>query len=114
MVIEDDASDHNMLCDYLLARGFEVIAVLDARTVYERIQITKPHIVFLALMLNDFISGDEIVEKLKSDPEFNVPIVGMSSQVNADAEYCYSLCDYQLAKPITISNINSIISQVFA
>lgn len=114
MVVEDDISDHTMLCDYLASSGYEVVSVRDARNVFERIQVTRPDIVFIALMLNDFISGDELVEKFKADPEFNSPIVGMSSQVNTDSEYFYSLCDFQLAKPLTIANINNIISQIFS
>lgn len=114
MVVEDDTSDHTMLCDYLAAKGHEIISVRDARDVFERVRVTKPDVVFIALMLNDFISGDELVEKLKADPEFNSPIVGMSSQVNTDSEYFYSLCDFQLAKPITIANIDKIVTKVFA
>lgn len=114
MVVEDDPVDHTMLCDYLASQGYEVIAVPDASQTFEKIKHNKPQLVFMALMLNDFIRGEELVEKLKSDPEFNTPIVGMSAQVNTDAVYFYSICDYQLAKPITIGNIEKITSQVFA
>ncbi len=113
MVVEDDPADHSMLRDFLAAKGYDVISVHDASTVYDSIKETQPDLIFAALMLNDFIRGEEVVEKLKAEPEFHTPIVGMSAQVNTDAEYFYSICDYQLAKPITISNISNITSKVF-
>ena len=113
MVVEDNEADHNMLCDFLAAKGYKVIPVQDAHHIFDLIKKEKPQLIFTALMLNDFIRGEELVEKLKADPEFHTPIVGMSAQVNTDAEYFYSICDYQLAKPITISNISNITSKVF-
>jgi CheY-like chemotaxis protein len=114
MVVEDNLADHNMLCDFLSAKGYDVISVPDAHAVFERIRHENPELIFIALMLNDFIRGEEVVERLKADADFHTPIVGMSAQVNTDAEYFYSICDYQLAKPITISNISNITSKVFA
>ena len=114
MVVEDNPVDHSMLRDFLVTQGYEVNSVHDANIVYEQIERQKPEMIFIALMLNDFITGKEIVEKLKIDSEFHTPIVGMSAQVNADADYFYRLCDYQLAKPISISNISKITSKVFA
>jgi two-component system sensor histidine kinase ChiS len=114
MVVEDDPADHDMLRDYLEAQAFEVISVRDARNIFEMVGNEKPELIFMALMLNDFIRGEELVEKLKSEPEFNTPVVGMSAQVNTDAAYFYSICDYQLAKPITIGNIRDITSKVFS
>lgn len=114
MVVEDDPADHNMLRDYLSAKGYQVISVQDANRMFDVLKDKKPHLIFIALMLNDFIRGEELVEKLKAEPDFSTPIVGMSAQVNTDATYFYSICDYQLAKPISISNISNITSTVFS
>jgi DNA-binding response OmpR family regulator len=110
-VIEDDATDLDMLSDFLCAKGYNVLKIKDASLAESLIKDYKPNLIFAALMLNDFIRGDELVEKLKSDANFNVPVVGMSAQVNTDAEYFYSICDYKLTKPLSIAHINQIIAK---
>lgn len=113
MLVEDDEFDHNMLRDYLLAQGFAVISVKDAKNLEEKIAYEQPHAIFTALMLNDFINGSELVEKIRSSKLSDIPIVGMSAQVNDEAGYFYSICDHSLQKPLSISAINKVISNLF-
>jgi len=112
MLVEDDEFDHNMLRDFLLAKGYAVISVRDAKTVEERIAADEPDAIFTALMLNDLINGSELVEKIRGRA-VAVPVVGMSAQVNDEARYFYSICDHSLQKPLSIGAINRVMEQLF-
>lgn len=112
LVIDDDMVTSALLCDFIEELGFEVRAVMDATEVIETIKSWKPNLVTLDLVMPGS-NGDEILSKLKADPETaNVPVIIIS--VIADtAERKGVLVNAQgiLSKPLNLRKLTDILER---
>ncbi|SDY97572.1 DNA-binding response regulator, OmpR family, contains REC and winged-helix (wHTH) domain [Proteiniborus ethanoligenes] len=66
LVIEDEYSINDILTLTLINEGYEVESFFDGKTALERIEVFKPDLVLLDLMLPD-IDGFEICKKISKD-----------------------------------------------
>lgn len=112
LVVDDDMVTSALLCDFIEEVGFEVRAVMDATEAIETIKTWKPNLVTLDLVMPGS-NGDEILSKLKADPETaNVPVIVIS--VIADsAERKGVLVNAQgiLSKPLNLKKLTDILER---
>jgi len=75
MLVEDDASLRAALQFKLQRAGYEVSAVGTGREFLARLQLHKPDLILLDLMMPD-ISGLKVLDYLRSDPVLSsIPVV---------------------------------------
>lgn len=79
LIIEDDIFLNKVLRLKLVQENFEVIQVYDGQEGFKKIGETKPDLILLDLILPK-VSGFEILEKIKHDPETkNIPVIILSN-----------------------------------
>ncbi len=78
--VEDEPSINELIGETLRSKDFEAIGFLEPKSFLKKIQIVKPDLIVLDLML-PYISGFEIIRTLKQKPEYeNIPIIILSAR----------------------------------
>ncbi|MBE9200608.1 MULTISPECIES: response regulator [unclassified Nodularia (in: cyanobacteria)] len=102
LVVEDGLTDMEILSRYLQQAGYYVISATSSEEVQERIDSTKPDLIFLDVILPGK-SGFEICRELKNNPDTSkIPIVFCSTK-NSDVDKMWGNmlgAEAYLAKPI--------------
>lgn len=68
MAVDDESSLLELIKAILGAEGYNVIAVSNGREALEKLKKTKPDLVLLDMMMPG-MSGREVCEKIRADPE---------------------------------------------
>jgi two-component system response regulator len=123
---EDTLDDANLTIRALKKSGFtnrlhhvkdgaEAIDFLYCKGIYAMRNITeKPKLILLDLKMPK-ISGLQVLEKIKSDPDFkSIPVVILtSSKENPDIEKCYALgANSYIVKPVDSDNFFNAIKNI--
>lgn len=78
-IVEDNELNLKLFCDLLRAHGFEVEPVRDGRDALERAQSFAPDLVIMDIQM-PHISGLELIERLKREPELaQVPVLAVTA-----------------------------------
>lgn len=78
-IVEDNELNLKLFCDLLRAHGFEVEPVRDGRDALERAQAFSPDLVIMDIQM-PHISGLELIERLKREPELaQVPVLAVTA-----------------------------------
>ncbi|MGD1902402.1 MAG: response regulator transcription factor [Geitlerinemataceae cyanobacterium] len=80
LVIEDSATQREMIADLLRKNGLTVIEATDGIEALDKIQISPPDLVILDIVMPK-MNGYEVCRRLKADPSMQgVPVVMCSSK----------------------------------
>lgn len=102
-IVEDDQRNLTLFTDLLVYAGYDVVGIKDGTSAISKIQSVDPDLIIMDLLLNDGVSGSELIAILKSDAEFKTPIIGTTSQKNDEADSFYENCEKALPKPVSIN-----------
>lgn len=79
LVVEDNELNLKLFCDLLRAHGFEAEPVRDGREAVERARTFGPELIVMDIQM-PHVSGLELIEQLKGDPELRpVPIMAVTA-----------------------------------
>jgi CheY-like chemotaxis protein len=80
LVVEDDPSVQSMLTMLLEGEGYDVIAARDGLEGLVKMELQHPSLVLLDLMMPN-VSGDRVLEEIRSDPRLKpVPVIVVSGR----------------------------------
>ncbi len=102
LIVEDGLTDMEILSRYLQQAGYSVIGATNSEEVQDRIDTSKPDIIFLDVLLPGK-SGFEICRELKNNPDTNkIPVVFCSTK-NSEVDKIWGNmlgAEAYLSKPI--------------
>lgn len=104
LVVEDNELNLKLFCDLLRAHGYETEPVRDGRDAVERARAFEPDLVITDIQL-PHISGLEIIETLKGDPELSgIPIMAVTAYATrSDEERIRAAgAEAYVSKPISV------------
>lgn len=79
LVVEDNELNLKLFCDLLRAHGYEAEAVRDGREAVERTRAFCPDLIIMDIQM-PHISGLELIEQLKADPELKgIPVMAVTA-----------------------------------
>jgi predicted ATPase/signal transduction histidine kinase/ActR/RegA family two-component response regulator len=120
-IVDDDKDRAETLCDYLEAKGYNVIVAENARAAIELTRLHAPTAILMDLHL-PIVGGLQAIAQLRSEPQFaDLPIIDLTTLVKADGlgarEYSRDRClvvgtDLYLVKPISFQMLAAAIQQV--
>jgi CheY-like chemotaxis protein len=125
LFVEDSADDAMLTTRALRKSGFanklfhvkdgaEAIDFMYCRGKYETRIKENPKLILLDLKMPK-MSGTEVLEKLKSDPDFKcIPVVILtSSKEDPDVQRCYALgANSYITKPVESDNFFNVIKEI--
>ena len=111
LVIDDEASQRDLMIRYLRRQGFAVRTAADGRTGLDLARTMKPRVVLLDVMMPD-MDGWSVLKALKSEPATaEIPVVMVSFV--ADATLGASLgATESLSKPVDWTKLTSILDKL--
>jgi two-component system cell cycle response regulator DivK len=104
LVVEDNDLNRKLFCDVLKAGGFAVEPLADGRDVLVRAKEFVPNLIIMDIQLPN-ISGLELIEALKGDPELRpIPVLAVTAYAGkGDEERIREAgAEGYLAKPVSI------------
>ncbi len=105
LVVEDNDLNRKLFCDVLKAGGFAVEPLGDGRDVLVRAREFVPNLIIMDIQLPN-ISGLELIEALKGDPELRpIPVLAVTAYAGkGDEERIREAgAEGYLAKPVSIT-----------
>lgn len=107
LVVEDVASERQLISDYLCSEGYQVVAVANAQEALQQIRNDKPDVVLTDLVMEG-MSGLELCRQIKKNPETQkLPVVACTSK-NQELDKLWGMkqgIDLYLTKPFTREDI---------
>ncbi|MGY2716252.1 two-component system, chemotaxis family, response regulator PixH [Thermostichus sp. MS-CIW-19] len=107
LVVEDVASERQLISDYLRSEGYQVVAVANAQEALQQIRDDKPDVVLTDLVMEG-MSGLELCRQIKKNPETQkLPVVACTSK-NQELDKLWGMkqgIDLYLTKPFTREDI---------
>ena len=105
LVVEDNDLNRKLFCDLLKANGFAVEPIADGRDVLVRAREFVPNLIIMDIQLPN-ISGLELIEALKGDPELRlIPVLAVTAYAGKGDEdrIREAGAEGYLAKPVSIT-----------
>jgi CheY-like chemotaxis protein len=102
LVVEDNQPNRELLCDWLEAEGFEVLAAVDLEQSFAAFRVQPPHAVLLDVQLG-VEDGLSIAKWIRQDPKlFRIPVIAVTAHAMvADHERVLRAgCNICISKPI--------------
>lgn len=85
LIIEDDPA-HSDMYKIAFSREFEVSTAFDGEAGWTKAKIEKPRVILLDVLMPK-MSGMQVLERLKADPETQaIPVVVMTNLTETDVE----------------------------
>ncbi len=107
LVVEDVASERQLISDFLSAEGYQVVPVANAQEALQQIRSDKPDVVLTDLVMEG-MSGLELCRLIKKNPETEkLPVVACTSK-NQELDKLWGMkqgVDVYLTKPFTREEI---------
>ena len=101
MVVEDTASERELICNYLREGGFQVVSAVDAQEGLQKFEQSKPQVVVTDLVMPG-MSGLEMCRAIKKS-EQKVPVIACTSK-NSDLDRMWGMkqgINVYLTKPFS-------------
>ncbi len=114
LVVEDNDLNRKLFCDVLKAGGFAVEPLGDGRDVLARARDFVPNLIIMDIQLPN-ISGLELIEALKADPELRpIPVLAVTAYAGkGDEERIREAgAEGYLAKPVSITPFMAAVRQL--
>lgn len=102
LVVEDNQPNRELLCDWLEAEGFEVLAAVDLEQSFAAFKSQPPHAVLLDVQLG-VEDGLSLVKWIRTNPKlFRIPVIAVTAHAMvADHErVMHAGCNVCISKPI--------------
>ena len=102
LIADDNEQNRELLYAYLADEGYEIIMANDGQATIDAVAANQPDVILLDIMMPR-MSGYEVCEQLKADPEKRGIPVLMVTALNemGDIEKAVKAgCDYFLTKPV--------------
>jgi len=106
LVVEDTASERELICDYLREGGYSVISACDGTEGLEKFEKTSPNVVVTDLIMPG-MSGLELCRAIKKSISKAVPVIACTCK-NKDIDRFWGAkqgVDVYLTKPFTREDI---------
>ncbi|MFQ3614413.1 MAG: response regulator [Cyanobacteriota bacterium] len=107
LVVEDVASERQMISDYLRAEGYQVVPAANAAEALQHLRTDKPDVVLTDLVMEG-MSGLELCRLIKKNPETEkLPVVACTSK-NQELDKLWGMkqgIDLYLTKPFSREEI---------
>lgn len=107
LVVEDTASEQNLIVGYLLEIGYNVISANNGQEALKKIEVLKPDIVITDLVMPG-MSGLELCRNLKKNAETkDIPIIACTSK-SQDLDRLWGMkqgVDVYVTKPFSREDI---------
>src|SRR4051812_22395423 len=114
LVCDDDKDILEMLEIALQINGFEVISEHDSTHVFRAIDSSHPDALLLDLWM-PLLSGDEIVKKLRKDPnKYKIPVVVISASQDGKEVALKAGANQYLEKPFDIEKLVMCLNEVLS
>jgi two-component system cell cycle response regulator DivK len=113
LVVDDNLLNIKLARAVLAHAGYEVHSAADAATAFAQLEVARPQLIIMDLMLPD-MDGCELARKIKHDARYSdIPIIAMTASDLADDEERARLagCDDYIAKPFEIGKLISTIAR---
>lgn len=111
LIVEDNSLNRQMLEDYLVFCGYQVLSLPNGENFFEEITNFQPHLVLLDLKLPG-ISGYTLLEQLKAKPDYqHIPIMIVSAfafRVDRQRAFNLGACKY-FVKPVDLVELKTAI-----
>lgn len=114
VVVDDDESILSALKIVLMEFGFNVNAVSDSKRAINEIRISKPHLIFLDLIMPN-LDGEDILMLLKSEMELStIPVILLSASNTLEEVAIRHKTAGFLKKPFDIDYLHKLITSKIA
>ncbi len=107
LVVDDDATNRELLQEFLVAEGLEVVTAPDGRSSLEAFARLEPDLVLLDVNM-PFVDGFEVCRRLKSNPETRLTPVVLVTALSATDDRVRGIkvgADGFLSKPVDHSEL---------
>lgn len=107
LIVEDDADMMRVLAHALTHAGYEVIHGFGGADALRKVHTHKPDMVLTDLAMPK-VSGVEVIEKIKEDPDVqHIPVIAVTAHVwDGIAKSAASVgCDGFISKPFTTQQL---------
>jgi putative two-component system response regulator len=107
LVVDDDATNRELLQEFLVAEGLEVVTAPDGRSSLEAFARLEPDLVLLDVNM-PFMDGFEVCRRLKSNPQTRLTPVVLVTALSATADRVRGIkvgADGFLSKPVDHSEL---------
>ncbi len=116
LIAEDDKNLANLLCDYLVGQGYEVMVTYNGIEAVAQSKAKKPDLILMDVQMPE-MNGLDAIRHLRAEPEFRVtPIIVLTAlAMPGDREQCLEAGanDY-MSKPINLKQLNLLIQAQLA
>jgi CheY-like chemotaxis protein len=102
LIADDNEQNRELLDAYLADEGYEILMANDGQETLEVVAAQQPDLILLDIMMPR-MSGYEVCEKLKADPETqSIPVLMVTAlnETNDMEKAVQSGCDDFLTKPV--------------
>ena len=109
LIVEDNDLNLKLFRDLLSANGYETFETKDGMEAISLTRNMKPDLILMDIQLPE-ISGLEITQKIKADPEISqIPVVAVTAFAMKDDEekILAAGCQAYISKPISIDHFLS-------
>jgi two-component system, chemotaxis family, response regulator PixH len=106
LVVEDTASERELICEYLRQGGYSVVSACDGKEGLEKFELIQPNVVITDLVMPG-MSGLEMCRAIKRVATTKVPVIACTSK-DQDLDRMWALkqgVDIYLTKPFSKDDI---------
>lgn len=107
LVVDDDATNRELLQEFLVADGLQVVTAPDGRSSLEEFARLKPDLVLLDVNM-PFLNGFEVCQRLKSNPDTRLTPIVLVTGLSATEDRVRGIkagADGFLSKPVDHSEL---------
>lgn len=114
LIVDDNNLNLKVARRAVEALGYEVDEVNSGETCINKLKDKKYDLILMDIMMPG-MSGDETLLKLKEDPNFNIPVIAVTADVESDSERKYLQMGFTsyIGKPFTKDQIKIEIDKIF-
>lgn len=116
LIIDDEPHILLVVANRLRANGFEVVSALSGPEGLERVKKEKPDLILLDFVMPEMM-GDEVLRRLKSDPETQgIPVIFLTADVKSvnASESAWQGAEAVVFKPFTPPELFQAIAKVLS
>ena len=115
LIVEDNELNMKLINDLLEAYGYRTIKTMSGQDAMSLARAHRPDVILMDIQLPE-ISGEDIIEWMKSDPDLRaIPIIAVTAfAMKGDEERIRAKgCEAYLSKPISVAKFLEVV-QSFA
>jgi two-component system cell cycle response regulator DivK len=102
LVVEDNAMNRELLCDWLESQGHEVLSANDLPAAFRTLALQEPDAVLLDVQLGDE-DGLSLAAWIRKQPKLShIPVIAVTAHALATEQQCFlqAGCNACVSKPV--------------